>query len=244
MSTSATPQTARLPYFDLDQSLPPFGLRMPTRMTLLPFGAGELALVSPVPITDGIAEQIARRGEVRYLIAPNLLHHLYLEAASRRYPRAKVLAPSRLREKIGGLNVHAQLEAGLPVDLAAAVEAVHIEGAPGVDEFVFFHRATRTLVVTELAFNIVRPKGLFTHLVLAVVGAHGKLAQSRAWRILVRDRSAAARSVARVLELDFETLVVAHGDVIETDARPRLAQALAWLRPRALPAPSPAPLVR
>lgn len=231
---------SRLPVFDYDQVLP-LGFRFPARMSVLPLGAGKLALVSPVPIDDARAAAIAELGSVELLIAPNLLHHLYLDAAARRYPEARVLAPSRLRDKRRDLRIHATLEQGAPPELTAAVDVVPLEGAPGLDEFAFFHRATRTLVVTELVFNISRPRGLLAHLFLFLGGCHGRLASSRALRVLVKDRRAARASAERLLALPFETLVVAHGDIVERDARAQLAQALAWLLPaqKALPLAEP-----
>lgn len=220
--------------FDHAQSLPPFGLCMPTRMTVLPFGDRGLALVSPVPLDEARLARLAALGEVRYLIAPNLLHTLYLQAAAQRFPDARVLAPARLREKRPDLRIDAALEAGLPPELAEAVELVAVAGAPAIDEWLLFHRPSRTLVVTELVFNIVAPEGLFTKLVLTVVGCRGKLAQSRVWRFAVKDRAAARASVERALALPFETLVVAHGEVVRESARERLAAALSWLLPERL----------
>ena len=219
---------AQLPYFDFAQKLSPLGLNFPTRMTVLPFGEREVALVSPVPIDDQAAAAIARLGEVRYLIAPNLLHHFYLTAASKRYPNAKVLAPPGLRAKLGDVTIHATLDQGLPPALAAAVELLRIDGAPTIDEFVFFHAATSTLVVTDLVFNFVHSRGMCTKAVLFLGGCYGRVAQSKAWRFTIKDRRAASASAQRVLALPLQTLIVAHGDVMREDARAQLARALSW----------------
>lgn len=231
------PESQPLPTFEYAQGYPRKFV-VPARMTVLPLGERRLALVSPIPIDDALAARLRELGEVVLLIAPNLLHHLYLAAAAARYPDAEVLAPPALADKCPGLRIDIPLDGPLPEVLVHAVEIVRIEGAPRIDEFVLFHRATRTLVITDLVFNMVRPRGLFPNLVLALVGARGKLASSRAVRFLVRDRAAAAASVQRVLALDTETLIVAHGDIVRKDARARLSHALAWLSPRtqALPA--------
>jgi hypothetical protein len=227
-----------LPTFDFAQVLPPFGFRLPARMTALPLAEGRLALVSPVPIDAALAARIAALGEVSYLIAPNLLHHLYLADAMARYPTARVLAPRALSAKRPDLRIDLALEDALPEELTSAVAVQHIAGAPKLDEFVFFHRATRTLLMTDLVFNIERPEGFFAHLVLFVVGAYKRLASSRALRVLVTDRGRCSESVAQLLALPFETLVMAHGEIVREDAPARLAEALSWLSParRALPA--------
>ena len=109
--------------FDYDQVLP-LGFRFPARMSVLSLEAGKLALVSPVPIDDALAKEIAALGRVEFLIAPNLLHHLYLEAAARRYPEARVIAPRRLGVKKPGLRIDVAL------DVAASDAGVSDAGAP------------------------------------------------------------------------------------------------------------------
>jgi hypothetical protein len=56
---------SRLAVFDYDQVLR-LGFRFPARMSVLPLGAGKLALVSPIPIDDALAAAIdasTARGE-------------------------------------------------------------------------------------------------------------------------------------------------------------------------------------
>src|SRR6187401_1417849 len=150
--------------FDHAQRLPG-RFHFPTRMTVLGLAGGKLALISPIPIDEALASRLRALGDVAFLIAPNLLHHFYLGSASERYPDAQVLAPRRLSAKRKDLRIDGALEDGLPPALGEAVEAVKLDGTPALDEFTFYHRATRTLVVTDLVFNIVRPEGLMAHLV-------------------------------------------------------------------------------
>ena len=226
-----------LPTFDYAQRRPG-RFQFPARMTVLPLADGKLALVSPIPIDDAIAKQLDELGEVAFLIAPNLLHHLYLAAASARYRTARVLAPERLRAKRPDLRIGGSLEQELPALLADAVDVVKFDGNPTLDEFVFYHRARRTLVVTDLVFNIRSPRGLVANLVLFLVGCHGRLAQSRAVRAMVKDRAAASVSAEAICRLDFETLIMAHGEVVRSHGRAALCEALRWLQPErvALPA--------
>ena len=227
-----------LPTFDYAQRLPG-RFQFPARMTVLPLPNAKLALVSPIPIDEALADQLRGLGEVTFLIAPNLMHHLYLGAASERYLSAQVLAPRRLKAKRPDLRIDAELEDGLPPALREVVDAVKFDGAPVLDEFVFYHRSARSLVVTDLVFNITQPRGLLANLVLLLSGCHGRLGQSRAMRFMVKDAGAARVSALRILDFGFETLVMAHGDIVREGAQAGLAQALKWLLPerRALPAP-------
>jgi hypothetical protein len=217
----------------------PGGFHFPTRMTAVELEGGELALISPVPIDDAVAHRLAALGKVAYIIAPNLHHNLYVAAASQRYPEARVLAPAGLAARLAAQGA-ASLADDLPAPVARALDMVHIEGAAALDEYTFFHRASGTLVVTDLVFNVVHPRGFWANAVLWLVGCHGRLASSRAWRLFVKDRAAMARSVERVLALPVQRLVMAHGEVVTSDAHDQLAAALRhWLpAPTALPARS------
>jgi hypothetical protein len=225
-----SPPIASVPCFEFDQRLPG-GFRLPARMTVLPLADGKLALVSPIPLDERLLRQLHELGEVAFLIAPNLLHHLYLADAVRHFPAAQVLAPPGLSAKRPDLVIHQTLDQPLPQQLAAAVTAIRIEGAPSIDEYGFFHRPTGALVLTDLVFNVERPRGFMAHLVLWLVGCHGRLASSRVWRLSVKQRAAARRSVERLLALPVQTLVVAHGAVVRERARERLQEALRWLHP-------------
>ncbi|HEU4578704.1 MAG TPA: hypothetical protein VFS67_10655 [Polyangiaceae bacterium] len=216
----------------------PGGFHFPARMTAVQLRPGELALISPIPIDDALARRIAELGQVSYLLAPNLHHHLYLAAASARYPGAAVLAPPGLASKRPELRISGTLDRELPPALRGALEVIRLEGAPAVDEFAFYHRATATLVVTDLVFNILQPRGFWAHLILWITGCHGQLAATRTWRLLVKDRPALARSLQRLLELPLRTLVMAHGEIVRDDAHARLREALR----RWLPAPAALPL--
>lgn len=205
------------------------GFRMPTRMTALPLEDGGVALVSPIRLTTDVVARVEALGPVRFLVAPNLLHHLYLAEATARWPDARVLAPRGLTKKRPDLRIDTFLEDGLPEALAATVRAVKIEGAPSVDEHVFFHEPSRTVILTDLVFNVTRPEGLVAHVALWLVGCHGKLGQSRAWRFFVKDRAEAARSARALLALPFDAAVVAHGEVVESGAHVLVARALGWM---------------
>jgi hypothetical protein len=216
----------------------PGAFHLDTRMSAVLIAPGKLALISPIPIDDALAAQLATLGQVEILIAPNLLHHLYLADACRRYPRARVLGPPALRAKRPDLTLHATLDQRLPDELSAALDVVRIDGAPKADEFAFFHRASRTLIVTDLVFHVRRPRGFVANVVLLLEGVRGRLAPSPVWRFMIKDRARTRASVARLLELPFETLVMAHGEIVREQARARLAQALSWMlkTPKLLPA--------
>ncbi len=54
------------------------GLPYSTRMTVVRLSSGVLWVHSPIKLSVSIARQVNSLGCVKYLIAPNHLHHLFL----------------------------------------------------------------------------------------------------------------------------------------------------------------------
>jgi len=75
------------------------GFHYPTRMAVIRLSDKDLFVWSPVSLTDSRRVEIEALGEVRYLVAPNSLHHLFIADWKRAYPDARVYAAPGLREK-------------------------------------------------------------------------------------------------------------------------------------------------
>lgn len=205
----------------------PGGFPFPVRMTVIRLADGSLVLISPVPIDDGLAAELASLGPVVFLVAPNLLHHLYLAAAAARYPQAQVLVAPGLPEKVGALPAHSLLDERVPAAWQGQLQMLAMQGQPKLNEQALLHLPSRSLVLTDLVFHILHPASWRTGLLLWMVGCRGRLAQSRLVRGLTTDKPAAAGSAVRLLSLDFDRLVPAHGEIVENGAKAALAQALA-----------------
>ena len=99
-------------------------------------------------------------------------------------------------------------------------------------EVVLFQRSSRTLVLTDLCFNVQRSSSRLARLFFRANGMWQRFGPSRMIRQLVSDRAAFRRSLEHVLRWDFERIVPGHGDVLEHGGPAALRAA--WLdeRPR------------
>ncbi len=206
------------------------GFHLPLRSTLLSLAGGELMVISPLRMDDELAARVSALGRVTHIASPNKFHHLFVGDAAARWPNAQVHLAPGLPEKLSKLGRVVPPHIVLPSDMPADATAVVLAGMPALSETLFFHAPSRTLVVTDLVFHVLGPtQGLFTGLILRMVGAHQRLAQGLELRLLVRDREAARQSLERVMALDFTRLVMAHGVVVEVDAKERLRAALRFM---------------
>jgi len=165
---------------------------------------------------------------VRWIVGPSKVHHLFLGDYVDAYPAAELWGAPGLPEKRKDLTFHHVLD-----DVALAPwrgEVLHLlfQGAPRLNEVVFFHAKSRTLVLTDLAFNV--PRGAKNaRLFHRLVGATGRFGPHRLVRFAIRDRTAAHHSLREMLVWDFDRVVVTHGQVLETGGRAAIAKAFAFL---------------
>jgi hypothetical protein len=205
------------------------GLRLTVNMAVLRLADGGLLVYSPVEASPARRAAIDALGPVRHLVAPNLMHHLWLADWTAAYPAARVHAPAALGKKRRELRIDAPLDGA--ADFGEAIAAYPIEGFR-LDETVLFHRPSRTLVVADLVHNIGRPDHAWTRLYAKVAGFHDRVALSRVIRwTAFSDRAAARRSLDRLIDLDPARLVVGHGAPVVADAPGALAAAYTWLPP-------------
>lgn len=212
-----------------DQPLKIMGAQFGARMTVIRLGSGGLFIHSPIEPTEAIKSGLAALGPVQAIVAPNTMHHMYLPAFARAYPQAQVFAAEGVARKQPEVQLQGVL-GDLPEFLwGKEIDQHRVGGQPSLNEVAFLHRPTGTLLLTDWLFNFVRSEGWWTRTFLRLAGALGGPLQSRLHRLSVKDRAAARASRDHLLTWDFDRIVVAHGDIIESDGKAVLRRAAAWL---------------
>lgn len=200
------------------------GMRMRTRMTVVRKPNGGVWVHSPIELSDELAAEIESLGTVEEIVSPNLFHHLFLRGALDRWPEADFYASEGLAAKRKDLPTATSLAA--QESWLGCFDVFALAGMPRFQEFVFLHRPSKTLLVTDLVFNEPVGETLSTRLFFRIFGTYGRLAVSRLFRSVIQDKSAFGASLKPVLELDIDRVVMAHGSVLASDARQRFAGVL------------------
>ena len=207
-----------------------FGLPVGARMTVIRLSGGRLLLHSPLPLDAEIRAELDALGRVAYAVAPNRLHHLYAGDVVRAYPDARLWVAPGLPEKRPDLVHAGVLGDEAPVEWRGELEQAFFRGRPYENEVAFFHPATRTLILCDLAFNFGPRDAWPTRVLMSLLRSYGKLGPSKLDPLLIRDRAAASASLERILAWDFDRVIVAHGDVQESGGYVLMRDGYAWLR--------------
>jgi hypothetical protein len=206
-----------------------YGLPVGTRMTVIRLTGERLLLHSPVALDPDLRGQLDALGRVSFAVAPNRVHHLYAGKVAEAYPGTRLWVAPGLDRKRPDLVFEAVLGDEAPEEWRGQVDQVFFRGRPYENEVTFFHRASRTLILCDLAFNFGPRSPAPTRFLMKLIRSYGSLGPSKLDPLLIRDRRAARESLERMLAWDFDRIIVAHGDVLESGGHEILRRGYSWL---------------
>jgi hypothetical protein len=140
------------------------------RGTLVKLTSGALAVFSPVALTpEAQAKVTSLGGQVKYLVALDFEHHIFLSDWAKAYPEAILIGPEGLPEKrlkasasdpmIGRepfkvvFDAKTKRETHISEEFDADFEYEYVESHPN-KELVFFYKPDRVLIEADLMFNL------------------------------------------------------------------------------------------
>jgi hypothetical protein len=186
-------------------------------MTVCRLSDGALALISPIAISDELRTYIDAIGPLRVLIAPNLLHHLSIGDWIAAYPDALSYMPKGLATKRPDLGECDQLGPQFDENTDVDLQRIPIEGMPKLNESLFYHRPSKTLITTDFCFYMPHSKGL-TRFSMALMGVHKEVKCDALFRMMIQDKLAFRRSLVPLRSLSIDHLTMCHHQVVADDA--------------------------
>ena len=213
----------------LDEPLRFYGVELGRRMTVIRLPSGELFVHSPSRLDEPTRAWLAGLGEPSYFVCPNPIHDAHIERPFACFPDARVYAPPGTSTEFDDLPFAGMLGDEPEPAWAGTIEQVLFRGLPLITEAEFFHPSSRTLILTDVCFNIGRDAPLGTRLLGRLLGMYGRPAVPLDMRLSLRDRKTARQSVERILAWDFDRVIVGHGAIVETGGRAAIRRAFDWL---------------
>lgn len=208
----------------------------PTRMTIVRLSTGELWCHSPIELTLNLKAQVDSLGPLRHLISPNKIHYAHIGTWARAYPEAMAWASPGVRDRAIQQNIEVSFDADLednpPLQWAADIDQLIFRGSRFMDEVVFFHYQSATLILADLIENFEPDKvSSWFRWLLKLAGSadpDGKAPidlRMTFWGHKNQSRS----SLEQMLEWNPEKVILAHGRWYENNGAAELRRAFRWL---------------
>lgn len=210
----------------VDRPFKLFGVQAGNRMTIIRVGE-QLILHSPVKFDNALSAEVGAFGKISYLISSNCFHYLHIAGWRNAYPQAKVVGPPAQTKLPLDEKLTPTYQVELEQQWQQTIKIMPIEGIPKLSEFAFIHLPSKTLVLTDLAFNIHEPLDWITRLFFKAYGVYQHFGPSRLVKLLIKDNNAFAQSLRQIEQYDVERIILAHGRVIESNGLARFKQAFA-----------------
>ena len=208
-----------------------FTIPFQTRMTIIRQKDGNLWLHSTVAISESRINAVKKLGRVSHIIAPNSLHHLFVKEWSKYFPESKIWVTPDLPKKLPNLEFYGILREKPESFWEDEIDQVYFQGSNILTEMIFFHKNSKTLVVTDLIQNHDPSKNnwfwkMVKHL-NGVLAPNGGVPKDL--RLTITDRRRAAESLEKILAWDFQRIIMCHGVCINNNARAFSINSFNWL---------------
>jgi Domain of unknown function (DUF4336) len=138
------------------------GVKMPlpftTRMTVMHLSNGDLFLHSPIKFDERLANELLGLGVVRHLVSPNQFHYAHIGEWAKEFPQAVSWASPRVRQRARTRHVDVDFTGDLdedhpPEEWRREIDQMLFPGGY-FKEFIFFHKASKTLILADTILNI------------------------------------------------------------------------------------------
>ena len=209
-------------------------------------------------LTESAKAKVASLGgDVRYLVATDFEHHIFLSEWAAAYPNAKLIGPEGMPEKrqkaddpkIGKepfavvLTKENRNQAKIGDDFDADFELEYVHSHPN-KELVFFYKPDKVVIQADFLFNLPaieqysrvpddqKPKlGVLGRFFLGANSTEGDALSMKRflWYVLSRrDRAGFNESAKRIASWDFDTIIPCHGETLVGNGKQVFEKVFAW----------------
>ena len=191
-------------------------------MTLVKLQSGNWAIHSPIPLTPQVTVRLEELGKVEYVIAPNSLHHLFAGDYQVKYNCPIITVPDVIEKRPDLENMILYTDAA--DILVKDFDYLLVQGKR-VHELVLRHRASKTMLLTDLAFNRPVPEKKLQRLLEKTMGMTSPLGPTILARfVFFTDIPSYREGLRKLNQWDFDFITLCHGDPVMHKAKKLFAQ--------------------
>ena len=195
-----------------------------TRMTVVHLSNGDLFLHSPIKFDERLAKELQELGAVRHLVSSNQFHYAHIGEWAKAFPETISWASPRVRQRARARHVDVDftrdLDTSAPEEWRGEIDQTLFAGGY-FKEFIFFHKASKTLILTDTIINIEldkvsEPWRTATKLA-GMYHPYGQIFFGMRLPLLLQ-RAKADATIRRIHAWQPQRIVLSHGRCFDADA--------------------------
>ena len=205
------------------------GVRLPllftTRMTVVRLSNGDLFLHSPIKFDEGLARELLRLGRGCVISCRPINFTMRISGSGRRrfptpFRGPRHMCDKRARARRADVEFTRDLNVNAPEEWRLEIDQLLFPGGY-FKEFIFFHKASRTLILTDTIINIEldkvsEPWRTATKLT-GMYHPYGQIFFGM-WLPLLLQRRKAKAAIGRVRAWRPQRILLSHGRYFDSDA--------------------------
>lgn len=212
-----------------------YGFPYPTRCVIVRLPDDALWIWSPIKLSDELRDAVTSLGTPRHLVSPNKIHHLFLQDWLEEWPEAQLWGPKTTVAKRQDLTFQPALDNQVPAAWQDCFDMVRFSGSIFMDEMVFFHRPSQTVILADLSENFEESfidrywKGWKAWIarVWGITTAKGYAPLE--WRLSFLDRAKARAARDHILSWESKRVIMAHGQWQANGGQEYLKRVFSWI---------------
>jgi len=208
------------------------GFHFGTRTAIIRLSTNGLFVWSPIPLDSELKSQVDALGPVRFIVAPNAGHRMFIGDWTDAYPNAHLYGPPHLMKIRPHLDWHGALKDAPEPGWSSDIDQVLVRGNLIDLETVFFHRSSGTVIFTDLIqhFDHTWFNGWRALIARLDFLTAPEAEVPRKFRLAFIKSRAARIAVKRILQWPIERVLMAHGEPVTRDGHEFVARRFRWLK--------------
>jgi hypothetical protein len=206
-----------------------YGTTCRRRMTVMALTSGELVVHNAFILREDDLSRLKSLGRVAGIVMPNALHGDDVGWMAEKFPDALIFTPRASLEKTQrNHRVTGSLENDWPGAWSKSIECLPVSGLRIIHESAFFHKASRSIILTDLVFNI-QPSDFKNSLERKLMALNRVgTGFGPSWlcdNLFTKDLEARRQSIITILSRDFNRVIMNHGVILDVDGKAMMRKA-------------------
>jgi hypothetical protein len=194
------------------------------RMTIIKCQNDDLFIHSCIKLESEQLNSLKDLGRVKWILVPNNYHTKDIAWFSRQFPEAEVLCTSPITKKLHrlGLSGLTLLPHCFPDELLEVLSFKIMESVKNT-EIECFHAESKSLIVTDLVFNLNVKHMSFVSKFFHKLNQSDRFGPTKLFKkLFLLNKTIFLEEIDELLSLDFDKIILSHGDIINDHAKEKL----------------------